>query len=190
MKTGLFFGSFNPIHTGHLVIAQTMLESTDMENIWFIVSPQNPFKKRGNLAHEEDRYNMVQAATYDNYKFRVSDIEFTMPRPSYTVDTLAYLGEKHPDHEFSLIIGEDNLKSFHKWKNADFILDNYRLYVYPRPGGSEEKWKIHPSVSFVDAPLIDISATKIRKLVKEGKSITYLVPQAVEAYIRDKGVYG
>ena len=132
---------------------------------------------------------MVQAAVYDNYRMKVSDIEFSMPRPSYTVDTLAYLESKNPETEFVLIIGEDNLNSFHKWKNSDFILENYQLYVYPRPGGSDPKWKTHTSLNFVDAPLIDISATKIRQLVKEGKSITYMVPQSVEGLIKDKGIY-
>ena len=137
MKVGLFFGSFNPIHTGHLIIANVMIESTDIQKVWFVVSPQNPLKKSKSLLHEFDRLDMVRAAAYDNYNLDVSDVEFNLPRPSYTIDTLVYLSEKHPDNEFVLIIGEDNLKSFPKWKNFESILKNYSLYVYPRRGSSE-----------------------------------------------------
>ena len=190
MKIGLFFGSFNPIHSGHLIIANIMVETTDLEKIWFIVSPQNPFKKRANLAHEMDRYDMVQAAVYDNYNFQVSDIEFSMPRPSYTVDTLAYLSDKYANHQFKLIIGEDNLLNFNKWKNADVIMKDYGLYVYPRPGINISKDEhINSSIQFVEAPVLDISATFIRNLVKNGKSIKYLVPDSVEALIHARKLY-
>ena len=132
-EIGLFFGSFNPIHTGHMIIANLVKETTSVEEVWFIVSPQNPFKKNKNLLHEFDRLDMVNAAIADDYQFRSSDVEFNMPRPSYTIDTLTVLQEKHPDKKFKLIIGEDNLASFPKWKNHDKILEHFGLIVYPRP---------------------------------------------------------
>lgn len=186
MKIGLFFGSFNPIHVGHLIVANIMAESTDLENIWFVVSPQNPFKKNSNLLHEFDRFEMVRAAIHENFNFKACDIEFSMPRPSYTIDTLTYLQEKHPEHKFVLIIGEDNLEQFHRWKNHQQILEYFGLYVYPRPGSPSSLLLNHPNVKMVDAPLLDISATFIRNLAKNGKSIKYLVPEPVEDYIRDK----
>lgn len=194
MKIGLFFGSFNPIHTGHLIIANTMIENTDLVQVWFIVSPQNPFKSSKSLLHEFDRLDMVELAVQDNYNMRASDVEFHMPRPSYTVDTLAYLFEKFPQHEFKLIIGEDNLKSFPKWKNYKVILANFGLYVYPRLKNKENNKTVHgiinhPNVYFVDLPILDISATFIRRCIKENKSIKYLVPEAVENYIRNKKLY-
>ena len=189
MKVGLFFGSFNPVHTGHMIIANVMVETTDLDRIWFVVSPHNPFKKRASLAHEQDRYDMVLAAVYENYNFQASDIEFSMPRPSYTIDTLTYLGEKHPDKEFALILGEDNLYNFKKWKNAEVILNHYSLYVYPRPNARNTTIHSHPNVHIVESPNLDISATFIRKMVSEGRSVQYLVPQPVEAIIREKGLY-
>ncbi|MCA6074233.1 nicotinate (nicotinamide) nucleotide adenylyltransferase [Fulvivirga sedimenti] len=189
MKVGLFFGSFNPIHIGHLIIANSMVENTDLEKVWFVVSPQNPFKKRQSLLHEFDRYDMVRAAIYDNYNLDVTDVEFNMPRPSYTVDTLAYLSSQYPDNEFRLIIGEDNLHSFSKWKNYQVILDQYGLYVYPRPGAQASEFADHPHVKMIPAPLLDISATYIRKSVAEGKSIKYLVHPAVEDLILGKKFY-
>lgn len=189
MKIGLFFGSFNPIHVGHLAIANVMVENTDFDQVWFVVSPQNPFKKNKELAHEFDRIDMVEAAIYDNAKLRATDIEFNMPKPSYTVDTLAYLADKHPNHEFSLIIGEDNLRSFPKWKNHEAILNEYGLYVYPRPNTSPSKLKDHASVTWVKAPLLDISATFIRHMLQRGKSIRYLVPDSVIRLITSRKLY-
>ena len=189
MKIGLFFGSFNPIHTGHLIIANVMAENTDLKKVWFIVSPQNPLKPSKGLLHEFDRYDMVKAAIADNYKFDVSDIEFHLPKPSYTIHTLAHLREKHPDQEFKLILGEDNLENFTKWKNHDQILLQYGLYVYPRPNVTNTDLKRHPQVTMVDAPLLDISATYIRNCIKNNKSIRYLVPEAVEQMIRLKQFY-
>ena len=189
MNIGLFFGSFNPVHMGHMVIARSMVELIPLDRVWFVVSPQNPFKQRANLAHEQDRYDLIEAAVYDSYELSVTDIEFSMPKPSYTVDTLAYIDEKYPNHKFSLILGEDNLKSFHRWKNYQVILDNYEIYIYPRPGGSDEKWRETSNICFVDAPMIDISATIIRKLIREGKSLKYMVPESVEGLIRDKKLY-
>ncbi|MBS1486154.1 MAG: nicotinate-nucleotide adenylyltransferase [Bacteroidetes bacterium] len=198
MKIGLFFGSFNPIHIGHLAIANIMAENTDLKKVWFIVSPQNPLKPSKGLLHEFDRYDMVKAAIADNYKFEVSDIEFLLPKPSYTIHTLTHLHEKFPDKEFKLIVGEDNLENFTRWKNYQQILDQYGLYVYPRPAvSSGEKQppvtnsplKSHANVRLVEAPLLDISATYIRECIKNNKSIRYLVPDVVEQMIRTKGFY-
>jgi nicotinate-nucleotide adenylyltransferase len=189
MHIGLFFGSFNPIHIGHLIIANTMLESTGLEEIWFIVSPQNPFKITSSLLHEFDRFEMVRLAIHDNFKFRVSDIEFHLPRPSYTIDTLTHLQEKHPGHNFALIIGEDNLLQFPRWKNHQQILDYFSLYVYQRPLTAHSELKNHLKVKIVEAPMFDISASFIRNAVKNNRSIKYLVPGEVEQYIRDKNFY-
>lgn len=155
-----------------------------MDEIWFVVSPQNPFKKRKSLLHEFDRLRMVELAIWDHYKFRASDIEFHMPRPSYTVDTLAFLSDRHPHHEFKLVIGGDNLKHFSKWKNSSAILDLYGLYVYPRP--RETHFIDHENVRYVNSPTIDVSATYIRDAIKNGHSVKYLLPTAVEEYIRNK----
>jgi nicotinate-nucleotide adenylyltransferase len=190
MKIGLFFGSFNPIHVGHLLIGNTVVEHTDLQQVWYVVSPQNPFKKKKNLLHEQDRFDMVYAAIYDNINLRVSDIEFKMPRPSYTIDTLTYLAEKHPQHEFSLILGEDNLKHFDKWKNHEQILEYYNLLVIHREDGSEQTaFHQHEKVRFVDAPQMALSATYIRNAIKNGKSIRYLVHPEVESLIKRKGFY-
>ncbi len=189
MKVGLFFGSFNPIHIGHMIIANTMLESTDLENIWFVVSPQNPLKRNNTLLHEFDRLDMVQKAVNDNYNFKVTDVEFHMPRPGYTIDTLIYLQERHPEDTFALIIGEDNLIQFPQWKNYDKILEFFSLYVYPRPCLEKCDLKNHPNVKMVDAPLLDISATYIRNCVKNNKSIKYLVTPEVENFIYSKKFY-
>jgi len=186
LKVGLFFGSFNPIHIGHLVIASAIVETSDLHEIWFVVSPKNPLKSSKSLLHEFDRYDMVQQAIGDDYRFRVSDVEFNMPRPSFTVDTLSYLSDKHREKQFELIIGEDNLVSFKRWKNYEAILENYGLIVYPRPNSGETDLKSHQNVKLVDAPLLNISATFIRNLVKQGKSIKYLVPESVEILIKSR----
>ncbi|MBY0433984.1 MAG: nicotinate-nucleotide adenylyltransferase [Cyclobacteriaceae bacterium] len=188
-KTGLLFGSFNPIHVGHLIIANVMAENTDLQKVWLVVSPQNPFKPSNGLLHEFDRYDMVKAAIADNYKLDVSDVEFHMPKPSYTIDTLAVLSEKHPQKQFKIIMGEDNLENFEKWKNHDRILEHYGLYVYPRPHAGNSLLKNHRQVRMVEAPLLDISATYIRQCIKNNKSIRYLVPDAVEQMIKLKGFY-
>ena len=189
MKVGLFFGSFNPIHIGHLIIANTMVEASDLDQVWYIISPQNPLKSSASLAHEFDRYDMVEAAIADNHKLKVSDIEFNMPKPSYTVDTLAYLADNYEDHHFSLIIGEDNLQSFPKWKNYKAIVDNYGLYVYPRPDGKKSELEDHPNVRWIKAPILDISATFIRKSIKGGKSVQYLLPEGSLQIIESRKLY-
>lgn len=189
MKIGLFFGSFNPIHVGHLAIANAMVENTDLAKIWFVVTPQNPLKPSKGLLHDFDRYDMVKVAVADNYKFSVSDVEFHLPKPNYTIHTLAHLREKNPGQEFVLIIGEDNLENFPKWKNHDQILEQFGVYVYPRPHVTNSPLKRHPHVRMVEAPLLDISATYIRECVRNHKSIRYLVPEAVEGIIQSRGFY-
>lgn len=188
-KIGLLFGSFNPIHIGHLIIANVMAENTDLQKVWLVVSPQNPFKPSNTLLHEFDRYDMVKAAIGDHYKLDVSDVEFNLPKPSYTIHTLTHLTEKHPNKEFKVIIGEDNLENFAKWKNHDQILEQYGLYVYPRPHVTNSDLKRHANVKVVEAPLLDISATYIRSCIKNNKSIRYLVPEVVEQMIRSKNFF-
>src|SRR5690606_5036031 len=189
MKIGLFFGSFNPIHTGHLIIAQVMATQTDLQQVWFVVSPQNPFKKSKNLLHDFDRLDMVEKAVADNPLLRVTDIEFHMPKPSYTIDSLVRIQEKFPQHEFKLIMGEDNLAQFPNWKNHEKILEFTGLYVYSRPGSHPHIFGNHSAVKFVNAPLLDISATYIRECIKTGTSIKYLVPGEVEQEIVRKKFY-
>ncbi|MFN6087226.1 MAG: nicotinate (nicotinamide) nucleotide adenylyltransferase [bacterium] len=188
-KIGLFFGSFNPIHVGHLIIANVMAQNTDLDKVWLVVSPQNPFKPSKGLLHEFDRYDLVKAAIADNFKLEVSDVEFHLPKPSYTIHTLAYLTEKYPNKEFKVIIGEDNLENFTKWKNHEQILNQFGLYVYPRPHVTNSDLKRHSNVTIVKAPMIDISATYIRNCIKNNKSIRYLVPETVENMIRTKNFY-
>ena len=189
MKIGLFFGSFNPIHIGHLMIANAMVQDTDLQRVWFVVSPQNPFKSAKTLLHEFDRLDMVRLAIEDNDCLEATDIEFRMPLPSYTVDTLAWLSDKHPQHQFKLIIGEDNLAGFPKWKNSSVILEQYGLYVYPRPGAKASELRRHANVQIVDAPLVDISATYIRRRLQENKNIRYLVHPKVEEHIQVRRFY-
>ncbi|MBI3219704.1 MAG: nicotinate-nucleotide adenylyltransferase [Bacteroidetes bacterium] len=188
-KIGLFFGSFNPIHIGHLIIANVMAENSDLNKVWLVVSPQNPLKPSKGLLHEFDRYDMAKAAVADHYKIEVSDVEFHLPKPSYTIHTLAYLTEKHPEKEFKVILGQDNLESFKKWKNYEQILEQYELYVYPRPDVTNTELIRHPHVKMIEAPLLDISATYIRQCIKANKSIRYLVPESVENLIRLKNFY-
>lgn len=174
---------------GHLIIANLMVETTDLKKVWFVVSPQSPFKSGKGLLHEFDRFDMVRAAIHDNFNLEVTDIEFHLPKPSYTIHTLVHLQDKHPDKEFKIIIGEDNLEGFTRWKNYERILENYGLYVYPRPGTQLSELKAHPNVTFVNAPMLDISATFIRNCIRNNQSVRYLVPDAVEEQIRAKGFY-
>lgn len=189
MKIGLFFGSFNPIHTGHLIIAQIMATQTDLQQVWFVVSPQNPFKKSKSLLHDFDRLDMVEKAIANNPLLRVTDIEFHMPKPSYTIDSLVRIQEKYPQHEFKLIMGEDNLAQFSNWKNYEKILEYTGVYVYSRPNSEKHSFDNHPSIQFIKAPLLDISATYIRESIKNGGSIKYLVPEEVEVEITRKKYY-
>ena len=190
MKVGLFFGSFNPIHVGHLIIANTILQNAPIEEVWFVVSPLNPLKDSSTLLHHFDRLEMVRLAIDDQPRFRASDIEFGLPVPSYTIDTLTYLQEKYANHIFHIIMGEDNLVQLPRWKNYEKLIELYKIFYYKRPGFSKEHLlSSHLQVQQVDAPLLEISATFIRKTIKEGKSIKYLVPTAVEDYIRYKKFY-
>ena len=189
MDVGLYFGSFNPIHNGHMIIGQSVLEQGHLDEVWFVVSPQNPFKKNKNLLHEFDRYDMVKLAIEDNDRFKVSDIEFIMPKPSYTIDTLIYLKEKHPNNDFKLIIGGDNLVIFPKWKNSQKIIEEFGLIVYPRPGSVNDTNLMHPNITNIDAPLLDISATYVRRCIRENRSIKYLVPEETARFIYDRKLY-
>lgn len=188
MKVALYFGSFNPVHTGHLIIANHILNFTPIDRIWFIVSPQNPFKVNQNLLNEYDRLHLLKLATEDDHRIKVSDIEFGLPKPSYTSVTLAHLHEKYPEHEFSIIMGSDSFQNLDKWKNFEAIIKNYFIYVYQRPDFPINN-KLNAKVEVVDAPLLQISATQIRKLVKEGKSIRYMVPEKVREEIEKGGYY-
>ena len=181
MKIGLFFGSFNPIHVGHLIIANYMAECTDLKQVWFVISPQNPLKKKSTLLDEYQRLYLVNTAIEDNFNLRATDIEFKMPRPSYTVDTLAYLSEKYLQHEFALIMGEDNLATLHKWKNYEQILENHEICVYPRHEKAAESSGLenHPKIRHFDVPLMHISSSFIRQMVRDKKSIKYIVPEKI-----------
>ena len=163
--TALFFGSFNPIHVGHLIIANTMLQQGGVDEVWLVVSPQNPLKERATLLADHHRLQMVQRAVDDNYCLRVCDIEMHLPVPSYTVVTLAALQDKYPDREFCLVMGSDNLATFDRWRNYQYILDNYHLLVYPRPGSEHCKFASHANVTLVDVPMIDISSSYIRQQI-------------------------
>lgn len=188
-KTGLFFGSFNPVHTGHMIIANYMATQTDLEEVWLVVSPQNPLKPKKTLARDYDRLHLVRLAIGDNLRLRASDIEFGLPQPSYTIDTLIYLREKYPDREFVLIMGSDNLATLHKWKNHEIILRDYQVYVYKRPDYVEGPLSAHPHVGLFDAPLMDLSASYVRDMIRAGKSVQYLVPEAVYDYLQTSHLY-
>lgn len=188
-KTGLFFGSFNPVHVGHMIIANYMVTHTDLDEVWLVVSPQNPFKKAGSLARDHDRLHLVKLAIGKTPGLRASNVEFDMPKPSYTIDTLAVLRDKYPDRAFSLIMGGDNLPTLPKWKNYKILLRDFDIYVYNRPGYEAGELAEHPRVSFHDAPLMNLSATYIRKAIKAGHSVRYLVPDAVATELAASGMY-
>ena len=187
--TGLFFGSFNPVHIGHLIIANHMIEWAGLNEVWFIVSPQNPLKKKDSLLDDHHRLAMVQVAVEDNPGFRASNIEFGLPQPSYTINTLTVLSEKYPGRNFALIMGSDNLQTISKWKNHEAILEGYRIYVYPRPGADGGSFKDHPSVVWTEAPLMQISSTFIRDAVMRKKSVHYLLPEKVCTYLQEMHFY-
>jgi len=191
MKIGLYFGTFNPIHIGHLIIANQLAEQSDLDQIWLVVTPQSPFKKKQSLLDNYQRLEMVFRATEDYDKLQPSDIEFSLPQPNYTVNTLAHLQDKYPHHEFSLIMGEDNLKSFHKWKNHQVILENHDIYVYPRisEGTIETQFEGHKRIHHVNAPIIELSSTFIRQSIKNGINVKPMLPQTVWQYIDEMNFY-
>lgn len=189
MRIGLYFGSFNPIHTGHLIIANHVRQHTDLSQVWFVVSPQNPLKPSAALLNEYHRLALVQLAIDDEPGLKATDIEFKLPRPSYTADTLAYLQEKYLQHEFSIIMGSDSFQNLSKWKNPEYIFKHHTIYVYKRPGINVDQEAVTGSVQVLDAPLLEISATHIRNNIKAGKSIRFLVPDKVKEEIEKNGYY-
>ncbi|HYH55655.1 MAG TPA: nicotinate (nicotinamide) nucleotide adenylyltransferase [Anseongella sp.] len=189
MKVGLFFGSFNPVHVGHLVIAGYMAAFTELDKVWLVVSPHNPLKNKKDLIKAYDRLEMARLATEDASEIEVSDIEFSLPQPSYTIDTLTYLKERYPRHQFYLIMGSDNLRSLRKWKNYELLLRDYRILVYPRPGYGDSGLEDHPSVQITSAPLMEISSTLIRKAMADGRNMQFFVPEKVWDFMEKKGLY-
>ena len=189
MKIGLYSGSFNPVHIGHLIIAEHMALYSNLDKVWMVVSPQNPLKPKSSLAKDYDRLHLVQLATENNDLIDVSNIEFNLPKPSYTVDTLAYLKEKYPQHEFSLIMGGDSLASLHKWKNYKSIINHHRIYVFKRPSYKLGDLENHENVEIVEAPLLEISSSMIRRRLKNKLSIRYLVEDKVYQYLNDNSIY-
>ncbi|MFO7934210.1 MAG: nicotinate (nicotinamide) nucleotide adenylyltransferase [Bacteroidales bacterium] len=189
IRTGLFFGSFNPIHIGHMVIANYMIEFSDLDQLWFVVSPHNPLKEKKTLLKGYHRLEMVRLAIEGDDRFRESDIEFHMPRPSYTIDTLTYLEEKNRGREFLLVMGSDGLKNFHKWKNAHLIEQKYHRLIYPRPGTDRESTSGVPNATLMDAPLMDISSSFIRSAIRQGKDIRHMVPPKAYRFLHDMHFY-
>lgn len=187
MKIGLYFGSFNPIHTGHLIIATHVLNSTDLNQVWLVVSPQNPLKKSSSLLNEYHRLHLAKSAIEGEKNIKVSSIEFKLPKPSYTIDTLTHLNEKYPEHDFSIIMGSDSYNNIHNWKNYLLLLKNYNIYIYRRPGF--EITLQETNVHILDAPLLEISSTRIRELIKQGKSFRFFVPDVVKEEIENNNYY-
>ncbi len=189
MHIGLFFGSFNPIHVGHMVLANYMLSFNDMQQVWLVVSPHNPLKNKSQLLHQNNRLHLVNLAIDDHPSIRSSSIEFDLPQPSYTIHTLAHLHEKFPEYRFSLIMGQDNLQSFAKWKNYEEILKRYSIYVYPRPNCAASDFDTHPNVHLTEAPVMDISSTFIRQAIKEKKDVRFFLPAKVWQEIDEMNFY-
>lgn len=197
-RIGLYFGTFNPIHVGHLIIANHMVQYAGLAELWFVVSPQNPLKPKASLLADYHRLALVRIAVEDNYQLKASNVEFDLPQPSYTIHTLVALSEKHPDYDFTIIMGEDNLNTLPKWKNYDQILENYSILVYPRVE-SDENLSVrkegrselieHPKVTMIDAPLMKISASFIRKAVNEGRDVRYLLTEPVMRYVDEMNFY-
>lgn len=188
MKIGLYFGSFNPIHIGHLVIANHILNSSGLDKIWLVVSPRNPLKAGNSLLNEYDRLHLVQVAIEDDARLKASDVEFSLPKPSYTSVTLAHLTEKYPEHEFVIIMGSDSLLNLGKWKNAEYISSNFPIFVYPRPGFPVDKVQ-QPNITIMDAPLLELSATGIRNIIRSGGSVRYMLPDKVREEIDRSGYF-
>jgi nicotinate-nucleotide adenylyltransferase len=196
MNIGLYFGTYNPIHVGHLIIANHIVDYTELDQVWLVVSPQNPFKTKATLLEDYHRLALVNIAIEGNKKLKASNIEFDLPKPSYTIDTLTYITEKHPEHSFSIIMGEDNLRSFHKWKNYEQILENHSVFVYPRvlteleENSTPTALKNHPKITIAkDAPLMKISASFVRKAIKDKKDVQYLLTEPVFTYLKEMHFY-
>lgn len=191
MKIGLFFGTFNPIHVGHLTIGNHIVEHSSLDQVWFVVTPQSPFKQKKSMLDNYQRLEMVYLATKEYNTLKPSNIEFGLKQPNYTIDTLAYLEEKYPNHQFSLIMGEDNLKSFHKWKNYELILENHGIYVYPRISKNviPEQFKNHPKIFNISAPIMELSSTFIRQEIKAGRNIRPMLPDEVWKYLDEMNFY-
>lgn len=189
MNIGLYFGSFNPVHNGHLIIANYIANYTSLDRIWFVVSPQSPFKRQSSLINENQRKHMIDLAIEGEKKLRTSNIEFKLPKPSYTIETLLYLEEKYPQHTFSIILGSDSFQNIENWKNGQHLLDNYSFYIYQRPGFKVKPEMLNDRRIVLKAPLLDISSTKIRDMIKEKKSIRYLVPDIVMEEIENQQYY-
>ena len=191
MKIGLFFGSFNPIHNGHLIIAQHLLNYSAIEKLWFIVSPHNPLKEKKTLLDDHTRLDMVERAIAKYPNMRASNIEFSLPRPSYTIDTLAYLKEKHPEYSFALIMGEDNLESLPKWKNYKTLIEQNHIIVYPRlyKKESNTEYLSHENISLIQAPIVELSATEIRNMIKENKNVRPMLPPEVFEFLDGSNIY-
>ncbi len=189
MQIGLYFGTFNPIHIGHLAIANYMLEFAGVDRIWFVVSPQSPFKQKQNMLADHHRLELLERAIEGDDRMQASNIEFRLPKPSYTIDTLTYLQEKFPAHRFSILMGADNLINFHKWKNYEQIIENYRVIVYPRPGVDVQAYVSHKNIQIANAPLMEISATFIRDAIRDGKDIRYFLPLKTWQYIQEMHFY-
>lgn len=188
-KIGLLFGSFNPVHNGHMAIANYFAEFSDLDQVWMVVSPHNPLKQKDSLLQDYHRLTLVQNAIGDYRKIKASNVEFKLSKPSFTIHTLTHLQEKHPDHEFVLICGEDTLTTFHKWKNFEAIIEHHHLYVYPRPGTEKTQWHQHEKIVFVNAPLMEISSSFIRQSIKEKKDVRFLMPESVANYIDEMSFY-
>ncbi len=200
MNIGLYFGTYNPIHVGHLIIANHMVDYTELDQVWLIVSPQNPLKSKASLLADYHRLALVRVAVEGNNKLKASNIEFDLPKPSYTIDTLTYIQEKYPEHSFSLIMGEDNLRTLHKWKNFEQLLENHFIYVYPRALTEQERieqqdtnsphnFDGHPNIKMCDAPVMKVSASFIRKAIKEKKDVRYLLSEPVFTYLKEMHFY-
>lgn len=200
MKVGLYFGTYNPIHVGHLVIANYMVDYTDLDQVWLVVTPQNPHKNKASLLSDYHRLAIVRIAVEGNNKLQASNIEFDLPKPSYTTTTLTYIQEKYPEHHFSLIMGEDNLRTLHKWKNHEEIINNHQIFVYPRALTEQERkdqlalktenrFESHPNVTLCDAPVMKVSSSFIRKAIKEKKDVQYLLTEPVFKYVTEMHFY-
>lgn len=191
MKVGLYFGTFNPVHIGHLIIANYMIENSDLDEVWMVVTPHSPFKKKSSLLDNHHRFELVYKATESYAKIKPSDIEFKLPQPNYTTHTLAHISDKYKDKEFCLIMGEDNLKSLHKWKNYETLLEHHHIYVYPRVSDGEiaTQFDTHRKIHKIDAPIVQISSTMIRNGIKEGKNVQPMLPREVWSYIDEMNFY-